>query len=820
MSAPLACPNGHPQHDPALAACPVCGAALQALPADTATLPPPAAATPGGAFTRKLPTGIAPAEAAASPTIAVPGYEILGELGRGGMGVVYKARQLGLNRVVALKMILAGSHAAPEDLARFRTEAEAVARLQHPNIVAVYEVGEHHGLPFLALEYCSGGGLDRKLHARSPTPSPEAGGLLDVLARALQAAQQRGLVRSDVKAADVLRAEAATPLPAAEAAALVEVLARAMHYAHQKGVLHRDLKPANVLLAEDGTPKITDFGLARKVDDAHQTASGAILGTPSYMAPEQAAGKSKDIGPVSDVWALGAVLYECLTARPPFRAATSLDTILQVLADEPPPLRQVRPELPRDLETICHKCLQKEPGRRYGTALALAEDLRHFRTGEPIAARAIGTWGRLGRWCRRNPASAGLAAALLLALVLGTLIATLVAVQAGASAEEADRRAASASGEARFAHEAEWQARQREDMMRREAREAHRRAYDAHMQLAQVAWERRQTDRLRELLERTTPGPGRDDLRGFEWYYWKNRPGRAPLTLRGHNGAVRGMAFNPDGKRLASAGADRLMKVWDLSTANEIGSLRVPTTALHAVAFSPDGTCLASAALDQTIELRNTANGASRATLRGHTGEIFALCFSPDSSRIASGSWDRTVRVWDATTGQLLLTLAGHTQTVRSVALSPTANLLASGCEDGAVKVWEVATSQVWHAFAGGAGIIHGLAFSPNARRLAAACGDGVIRVWDTTTGQEGLTLRGHTGPATGVCFGPGGSRLASAGKDGTVRVWNTASGEELLMLKGPPEGFGGVAFSPGGKHLAARGLDGTLTVWDATPAP
>jgi serine/threonine protein kinase len=225
------------------------------------------------------------------PLPVVPGYEVLGVLGRGGMGVVYRAWQAGLNRLVALKLIKAGVDADEAELDRFKAEAEAVARLQHPNIVQIHEVGEHHGLPFFSLEYCPGGSLDRKL--------------------------------------------AGTPLPPAEAARLDEVLARAMHAAHQKGLIHRDLKPANVLFAEDGTPKITDFGLAKKLDEAGQTQSGAIMGTPSYMAPEQARGASKQVGPAADVWALGATLYECLTGHPPFKAATAMDTIMQVLNEEP-----------------------------------------------------------------------------------------------------------------------------------------------------------------------------------------------------------------------------------------------------------------------------------------------------------------------------------------------------------------------------------------------------------------------------------------------------------------------------------------------------
>ena len=333
----------------------------------------------------------------AAPTLPIiPGYTIEGELGRGGMGVVYKARQVKADRPVALKMILAGAHAGEQGVARFRVEAESVARLQHPNIVQVFEVGEHDGLPFFSLEFCPGGSLDRKL--------------------------------------------AGTPLPPKEAAALVELLARAMQEAHNRGVIHRDLKPANVLLAEDGTPKVTDFGLAKQLGGSGQTQSGAILGTPSYMAPEQASGNSKDVGPATDVYALGAILYECLTGRPPFRAARPLDTILLVVSEEPVPPCRLAPNVPRDLETITLKCLQKSPGRRYPTAGTLADELRSFLDDRPITARPAGWPERAWRWCKRNRTAAAAAGSAALFLILGAAVSAVLAVKAMHSAERAETR--------------------------------------------------------------------------------------------------------------------------------------------------------------------------------------------------------------------------------------------------------------------------------------------------------------------------------------------------------------------------------------------
>ena len=300
--------------------------------------------------------------AAATSTLPqIPGYEVVRELGRGGMAVVYLARHTGLNRTVALKVILAGAAARAADLLRLRREAEAVARLRHPNVVQIHDIGEHAGCLYLSLEYVGGGSLDARLADR--------------------------------------------PLPPTEAARLVEQLARAVHAAHAQGIVHRDLKPANVLLDAGGVPKVADFGLAVRQDEAHRlTASGTAAGTPSYMAPEQVLVEPERVGPTTDVYGLGTVLYECLTGRPPFAAPTTLETMRQVADDDVVPVRRLQGGVPRDLETICLKCLEKDPARRYATARELADDLARFLAGEPVRARRVGPAGRAWRWARRNPA--------------------------------------------------------------------------------------------------------------------------------------------------------------------------------------------------------------------------------------------------------------------------------------------------------------------------------------------------------------------------------------------------------------------------------
>ncbi len=370
------------------------GPTVEYRPGDQQGGPPKIVVTPSAAETPEATTGTptvlivprSPEDRQPSPSISasgmapVPNYEILGELGRGGMGVVYRARQITLNRLVALKMILSGNHASNDDLIRFRTEAEAVASLQHPHIIKIYEVGEVEGwlgvgaaeeprrtIPYMVLEFCSGGSLADQLDG--------------------------------------------TPWPPGKAAELILTLARAIHAAHQAGIVHRDLKPANVLLAADGSPRITDFGLAKKMDSLNgPTQTGDVMGTPSYMAPEQAGGHSRQVGPATDVYALGALLYELLTGRPPFKAASPLETVLQVINADLVPPRKLQPRLPRDLETVCLQCLRKEPYKRPASAMALADDLQRFLNSEPILARRPSLVERGLIWSRKRPTAAILTA--------------------------------------------------------------------------------------------------------------------------------------------------------------------------------------------------------------------------------------------------------------------------------------------------------------------------------------------------------------------------------------------------------------------------
>jgi WD40 repeat protein/tRNA A-37 threonylcarbamoyl transferase component Bud32 len=695
-------------------------------------------ADPNRTTDQPAPPGADPNGLAGLPRVRYFGdYELLEVIARGGMGVVYKARQVSLNRLVALKMILKGELATTRDVARFRAEAEAAAHLDHPHIVPIYEVGEHDGQQYYAMRYVEGTALTRR-------------------------------PRADAR----------------KEAALVATVARAVHHAHQHGILHRDLKPSNILVDAADTPLVVDFGLAKRVDaDRSLTESGALVGTPRYMAPEQAAGR-KDLTVAADVYSLGVVLYERLTGQTPFTAETPLEVLRQVRETEPPRPSSITPGLNRDLETICLKCLEKDAAKRYGSAEALADDLDRWLRGEPILARPVGQMERLWRWCRRNPAVAGLTGTVVLLLVTATAVAvSFVLYQRQANRDLAnEKQLADAKAE-----EAD-----------RNAILANRRAYISDMRLLRDVWLRNDIGRARDLLAAQLPTmAGGEELRGWEWYWWNRVLHNEKLTLRGHAEAVTSVVFSPDGKRLASASRDGAVKVWDAASGQETLTLNGCTS----VAFSPDGKRLASASEDKTVKVSDAVTGQELLTLKGHTGWVLSVAFSPDGKRLASASEDKTVKVWDAATGQEIQNLRrqSNPDAVFSVTYSPDGKRLAGATSNGGT-VWDAASGEEVFSLPEAE---YSVAYSPDGRQLAS--GGRLITLGYATNGHELRTLKGHTGYVASVAYSPDGKRLASGSFDKTVKVWDIASDEMARRLKGTGH-IHNVAFSPDSKRLASAG--------------
>jgi WD40 repeat protein/tRNA A-37 threonylcarbamoyl transferase component Bud32 len=744
---------------------------------------------------------------------AIPGYELLAELGRGGMGVVYKARQTSLSRIVALKMLLPA--AGPELLARFRAEAEVLARLQHPNIITIYDIGEQQGRPYFTMEYVAGPSLSRLAEGR--------------------------------------------PQEIVGSARLLEALARTIHVVHQQGILHRDLKPANILLrrmSDTPTPnnksagdlsnveprlgdfdfKITDFGLAKDQATAgNLTQTDVTMGTPCYMAPEQARGSG--VGQAADVYALGSILYELLTGRPPFQGGTAAETLDQLRDEEPLSPARLRPKLPRDIVTICLKCLEKAPRNRYASALELAEDLRRFQAGEPIRARPIGILGRSIRWCRRRPLVAGLL--LVTTLLAVGLVATILI----------------------------YNARLQEALVRVEKLAENRREHIVQLNVSIGVTALDEGDAFTALL-RFTEALSLDEGHGNHERSLRTRIAVALSTCPRllHMGTFEGRVlctrWNADGGWLALLGPGPQLQVYEALTGRPVGPALPMDQEPLVGAISLDGRLLATITPDGVARVWNLALGSSKQLPVKGTPAIRRVVFHPESRVLISEhdgavirSWDladwepvpnisssgparrysvlsdnarwmftqdtaQVGQVWDTATGQAvggppMLGLA-----VRLAAVSSDGSRVAVLAPDGLLQVWDVAQSRRFgHPIRPGSAVSQVL-FSPDGKRVLTLDIDRGIQVWRVQTGTLVATLAPHDSTIKNVRFDLAGGQVVTTSAAGAVKVWDAETGRPLT----PPLKHGGpgalVAFHAEGKRVAILSRTGLLSSWELPAGP
>lgn len=705
----------------------------------------------------------------ATPLAQFAGYETLGVLGVGGMGVVYQARQTALNRTVAIKTLRDKEQVAPHELERFRFEAEIVAQFQHPNIVQLYHIGDHDGRPFLAFEYVEGGSLARRIRE--------------------------------------------TPLPPREAAALVEILARAVHAAHLRGVIHRDLTPNNVLLAADGTPRIADFGLAQ-MQERSGLATDSIAGTASYMAPEQAWGEGAGmtIGPATDVYGLGAILYELICGRPPFKASSSQKTLAMVYRDRPVPPHEIRPDVPPDLELICLKCLEKDPAKRFASAETLADELQRFLAGKPLTSRRVSAGERLLLWSRRNPLVAamttGVGCLLIVSLVLGTLKLL------------ADQRA-------------ELSSQQRADAL-----------YRNQIMVARSAWESGDVGRAIQVLNACSV-----ERRSLEWYLLRSRCRIQARDIPWTGGTIDSVVYSPQGNVLAVAELTAAVRLIDPASGKLLHTLAGFECRVAPPNFSPDGTLISAVEItghDYHLRVWEVSSGKELQKIGPLTGVGTAVEFSADSSQLISVSMDNVtsatngsvslkIETWDRATGKRLSTVQGPATDQpfalkgANVAISPDGRWFAwtpslplppGTAHRNEVQICETATGKVLHTLKHPAKLLgFHLAFSPDSTRLVTFGDDSSAILWDVSSGVKIRQFTDHADSVNAVAFSADGKRLATGSLDYRIIVHDLTGGDESRELRAS-KGIDALALSPDGAAVASADLDERVVIWELNATP
>ncbi|MBI3843277.1 MAG: protein kinase [Planctomycetes bacterium] len=684
-------------------------------------------------------------------------YDVIEELGRGGQAVVYLARDTRIPRDVALKVLATDSGMASFDpRERFAREAEAAARVNHPGICGVHDVGAESGIVYIAMRYVAGQTLAQLIAAaRSPSP---------------------------VTAPFLVRPESRDAVD--RFTIFFEAAARALHAAHDAGVVHRDVKPGNVMVTPEGKPVILDFGLARDLhgDSPTLTRTGDLFGTPAYMAPEQLAGDPKLVDRRTDVYSLGVTMYEALTGHLPYDAPTRERLYDEIRLRDPIDPRQRNPAVTAELKAILEMALEKEPNRRYESALDLAEDLRRFRGHETIRARAVGPATRMARWSRRNPALAVSTAALFVALAGG------IAVTLHLLARTENARRELVAEKARTELE----------------------SYVASVAAAASALREHDVVSSRKFLLDATPR-----LRQWEWHHLWNRLDRSVATIdAGKSPYPQRLALSPDDRRIAAVFSDSSVGLWDVDTGRSLWRQDRGADPAWGIAYSPDRARIATGQDDGSIRLWDARNGHAIQTLDVGAGKVYALAFSRDGRWLASAH-DRSIRIWNASTLTVERTLEGHTDLVTWLEFASDGRL-ASSSYDRTARIWDPVSGETRVVFEGHADFVWMVAFSADGRRLVTASSDRTARVWDAASGHCVAVLSGHTSGLWSASFHADGRRVLTAAQDGTVRLWDPAT-LESCVLAGHSRGVFDAVCSSDGSRIVSCSSDGTLKVWDVS---
>jgi WD40 repeat protein/serine/threonine protein kinase len=779
-------------------------------------------------------------------------YRILREIGHGGMGVVYEAEQVSLGRHVALKVLPKQLLVDPRTKRRFEREARAAAKLHHTNIVPVFGVGEHDGLPYYAMQFIQGTGLDTVIaelarmtpDVQSPAdPGSAAKTQRDVSAVAhslltgayhavndpspaltcamTETPPDRGDTPTGPVASrsDSSLANASGNLPGQSGASsgslrrltfwqrvarVGEQVAGALAYAHKQGIVHRDIKPSNLLLDMTGTVWVTDFGLAKADDQQQLTHTGDILGTLRYIPPEAFEGQSDGRG---DVYSLGLTLYELAALRPAFVDSDRNRLIKRVTSGEPEALGRVRKGVPRDLETIIHKAIERDPARRYQKAEELADDLRRFLDDQPVKARRASAAERLNRWARRNRGVA-LALGVIALLLIGVAIASSMAAWRFERLADERERARSAAETAAA-----------EAVQRGNAERWQR--YRANLSAAAAALQIPNTGAARRALAAAPV-----EYRSWEWLHFNSRLDDARLVLPMPRGPKSGigqifqpaLAFIADDKRIVAGSPDGTFRVWDTADGSEVGVLPGKGSCTLQALVGPDGRLLVLTG-DGMVQSWNQSRKDATLLLQMPEEGLRGQLLSRDGRLALGTTKDYVGQLWDLLTGRKRATLPGRIAPgVNTAAFSADGRYLAYSTDDFVVHLWDVQTSTEACAFRGHSAHVRALAFSPDGKRLASGANypDNSVHLWSVPAHEETAVLRGHRNEVTWVAFSPDGSRLASASLDHTARLWDVAAGKLRASIKGHNGILRKAAFSPDGRRLVTASEDETLRLWDS----